>query len=319
MAHNTLGLIKREKLEDLSREGLLQCIENSKSETFKYVNKLLELEEKWTFINLLLKKLNSIKNKQELCKEICEGLLGLTHSQVCVCGLFNHDNNMIEIKKTSYSDNFINKNKLTDFIEKLDIDCHNFLENSAAFEEIFEYFNSVSDKRIIIVPIIYSKLFLGYFMLKKEDDNFYNENINFINIFPEHIALILENISLYQESENRNKLKIQFLAGISHEFKTPLNSIIGFAEILRLKNKDEKNLKYINNILQSSKHLLTLIQDVLDIAKPKYSSLELTYCEFNPKEEIIQIILALEKMVQEKNINLNYTLLSQLQNSSIFR
>lgn len=309
MTNNTLEEINKKNMRELSKEELFYGFESFKAETFKYINKLLEVEEKWAFINFLLKKLNSVKNKQELCKEICEGFLNLTNSQVCVCGLFNHDNNMIEVKKISYSDKSFNKKKIINFTEKLEANCHKFLEDSANSDEIFEYFHSVSKKKLIALPIIYSNLFLGYFVLRKEDNNFYKDNVNFINIFPEHIALILENISLYQESEKRNKLKVQFLAGISHEFKTPLNSIIGFAEILRLKNGDERSFKYINNILQSSNHLLTLIQDVLDIAKPRYSSLELNHSEFNTKHEILLVITAFEKMMKEKELDLKYTLM----------
>lgn len=116
-----------------------------------------------------------------------------------------------------------------------------------------------------------------------------------------------KNISLYQESEKQNKHKIEFLAGISHEFKTPLNSIIGFAEILKPRASSE-NLKYVQNISQSAKHLLSLIEDILDVSKSQYNSLELYYSSFSPKDEIIQIILILDEMIKEKNIDLNYTL-----------
>jgi len=107
------------------------------------------------------------------------------------------------------------------------------METSEDVAKIKEYFDSTSTKTSIIVPIIYAKNLLGYLLLAKDEENFYNENIHFVNIFPEHIAVILINIFLYQESEKSNKRKIEFLAGISHEFKTPLNSIIGFSEIVK--------------------------------------------------------------------------------------
>jgi len=64
----------------------------------------------------------------------------------------------------------------------------------------------------------------------------------------------------------------------------------------------------LGNILQSSKHLLTLIEDVLDVSKSQYKTLELSYKIFNPKEEITQIMSTLEEMVKEKEIDLSYTL-----------
>lgn len=301
------ALMQEENFKDLTKDELIQTLENARLETFKYVNKFLEVEEKWSFINLLLKKLNSIRQKQDLCKTICEGFLKLTNSKVCFCCLFNQDNFTVEFQKIACQNNF-NKKELIKFIERINAECCNFLEKSTDIENIYDYFKNLSGKQFIIVPILYAKSFYGYLMLIKEDNNFYKENIHFINIFPEHIALILENISLYQESEKQNKHKIEFLAGISHEFKTPLNAIIGFTEILKSKNKDTENIKYIKNILQSAKHLLTLIQDVLDVSKSQYKTLELNYSLFTPKDEITQIILTLEEMIKEKNIDLNYTL-----------
>ena len=308
MDNKNSQLIQNEPLERLSKGELIQELGHARLETFKYINRLLEVEEKWAFINLLLKKLNSIKDKNELCKTICDGFLKLTNSRICVCYLFNQDNNAIEFKKISSNDTTTNKKKLTDFIDKINKDCTNLLEKNSKYEKIYNYFYSISNKEIIAVPIIYAETFWGYLFLKKDDDNFYKENIHFINIFPEHIALILENISLYQESEKSNKRKIEFLAGISHEFKTPLNAIIGFADILKLKSKEAESTKYLGNILQSSKHLLTLIEDVLDVSKSQYKTLELSYKVFNPKEEITQIMSTLEEMVKEKQIDLSYTL-----------
>lgn len=291
----------------LSRSELITALENSKQETFKYVNKFLELEEKWAFINILLKRLNSIRQKQELCKTICDGFLQLTNSKLCFCCFFNQDTHAVEAQKIAHS-RMMNIKYVEQFIEDINCECVKFMDKSTHADEIFEYFHSISSPQLIIVPILYSQKFLGYLMLIKEDDKFYDENIHFINIFPEHIALILENISLYQESEKQNKRKIEFLAGISHEFKTPLNSIIGFAEIIESQSQAPVNSKYVQNILQSAKHLLTLIKDILDVSKSQYKILELNYSFFSTKDEITKVIMTLEEMLNEKNITLNYTL-----------
>lgn len=294
--------------DSLSKEELLSELENTRAETFKYVNKFLEVEEKWTFINLLIKKLNSVKQRNELCKTICDGFSKLTDSKICACCLFNQDNYSVEYKKIAYGNDYKKTNKLKLFIEQINQQCKLLGEKNADEDTILNYFSSISGKKVIVVPILYPKAFLGYLMLIKDDENFYKENIHFINIFPEHIALILENISFYQESVKSNKRKIEFLAGISHEFKTPLNAIIGFSEILRTRTTDKNEARYIGNILQSSKHLLTLIEDVLDVSKSQFKSLELKHKVFNPKDEIYQVILTLEKMIKEKGIDLNYTL-----------
>lgn len=94
------------------------------------------------------------------------------------------------------------------------------------------------------------------------------------------------------------------ISKISHEFKTPLNSIIGFTELLRYKSKDFKDSEFINNILISSQHMLSLIQDILDVTRSQYKHLELSYSYFNAKEAIEDIIISFN------NNNLQYTLIN---------
>jgi two-component system sensor histidine kinase BarA len=72
------------------------------------------------------------------------------------------------------------------------------------------------------------------------------------------------NVALYES----NRLKSEFLANVSHELRTPLNSILGFAELLKdAPVVDVKSARYVQNILQSGKNLLDLINDLLDLAK----------------------------------------------------
>ena len=75
-----------------------------------------------------------------------------------------------------------------------------------------------------------------------------------------------------------NKAKSEFLANMSHELRTPLNSIIGFTELLRQKipgNMNAKQERYVENVLTSSKFLLNLINDILDLSKIEAGKIEL--------------------------------------------
>ncbi|HEX4795651.1 MAG TPA: ATP-binding protein [Humisphaera sp.] len=81
------------------------------------------------------------------------------------------------------------------------------------------------------------------------------------------------NLALYES----NRLKSEFLANVSHELRTPLNSILGFADLLREAmdtSAEPKGARYINNILQSGRHLLDLINDLLDLAKIEAGKME---------------------------------------------
>ena len=81
------------------------------------------------------------------------------------------------------------------------------------------------------------------------------------------------NVALYES----NRLKSEFLANVSHELRTPLNSILGFAELLKdsaTPAADAKSARYLQNILQSANNLLTLINDLLDLAKIEAGRME---------------------------------------------
>jgi two-component system sensor histidine kinase BarA len=79
------------------------------------------------------------------------------------------------------------------------------------------------------------------------------------------------NVALYES----NRLKNEFLANVSHELRTPLNSILGFAELLKDSSAvDVKSTRYVQNILQSGKNLLDLINDLLDLAKIEAGRME---------------------------------------------
>jgi len=81
------------------------------------------------------------------------------------------------------------------------------------------------------------------------------------------------NIQLFKA----NKLKSEFLANISHEFRTPLNAILGFAELLRERGAEDadKSRRYAENIITSGRNLLNMINDLLDLAKAEAGKMEL--------------------------------------------
>jgi PAS domain S-box-containing protein len=118
-----------------------------------------------------------------------------------------------------------------------------------------------------------------------------------------------ENLLIQEKivAENANKAKSEFLANMSHELRTPLNSIIGFSQILsrnKANNLDNKELKYLSNIQNSGKHLLELINDILDISKIQNGKMEF-YPELLDISDICdEICPIIHPLVEEKSISL---------------
>jgi signal transduction histidine kinase len=111
------------------------------------------------------------------------------------------------------------------------------------------------------------------------------------------ISLARSNERLHREIDTRkeaqksaeaaNRSKSDFLANMSHELRTPLNHIIGFTELLvdkRFGELNETQDEYLRDVYQSSKHLLSLVNDILDVAKIESGKLELELSDVNPKE-----------------------------------
>jgi signal transduction histidine kinase len=94
---------------------------------------------------------------------------------------------------------------------------------------------------------------------------------------------------LYGELERASKHKSEFLANMSHELRTPLNAIIGFSQVLREQmfgNVNEKQAEYLDDIISSGNHLLSLINDVLDLSKVEAGQVELEVGPFSLQEAL---------------------------------
>ncbi len=111
------------------------------------------------------------------------------------------------------------------------------------------------------------------------------------------------------ELEAANLAKSQFLANMSHELRTPLNAIIGFSEMLADKTFGELNarqLKYSNNILNSGRHLLQLINDILDLAKVEAGRVELMRSTFDIAKALSEVQTIVKTLANKKGIGLEF-------------
>ncbi|AKB33173.1 Sensory transduction histidine kinase [Methanosarcina siciliae HI350] len=110
-------------------------------------------------------------------------------------------------------------------------------------------------------------------------------------------------------AEVANRTKSEFLTNMSHELKTPLNSIIGFSDLLKEEITgplNEKQSRYVQFISSSGKNLLNIINDILDLSKIEAGEKDLHMEEFSVDEAIKTVISMVLPKTQEKNIILNY-------------
>ena len=109
------------------------------------------------------------------------------------------------------------------------------------------------------------------------------------------------------QAEEANRAKSDFLANMSHELRTPLNSVIGFSEVLQdqmFGPLNEKQQGYVNNILTSGRHQLSLINDILDLSKVESGKMELELSNFSLRETLDASLMMLRGKALKSGIKL---------------
>jgi len=133
------------------------------------------------------------------------------------------------------------------------------------------------------------------------------------NAFVDHERLKFERArseQLLEASEAANRSKNDFLAIMSHELRTPLNAIIGFSEIISTQMfgpvNNERYVEYAGDILSSGSHLLSIINDILDLSKAEAGKLELDESPVDPVEALNQTMRMFRPKATELKIKLTF-------------
>ncbi len=112
-----------------------------------------------------------------------------------------------------------------------------------------------------------------------------------------------------EEADAANRAKSEFLANMSHEIRTPMNAILGFTDIIRrgygVSRQDPR--KYLDTIHSSGKHLLNLINDILDLSKVEAGKLEVEQVSCEPHVIIHEVVQVLSMKAEQKGIALEFT------------
>jgi GAF domain-containing protein len=168
----------------------------------------------------------------------------------------------------------------------------NILEERAYAPRMREMLERFGFRASLAVPLLREDRIVGGLVVRRKAiGEFRPEVIELLKTFATQSVLAIQNARLFREIEDKsrqieaaNRHKSEFLANMSHELRTPLNAIIGFSEVLgeRLFGElNEKQAEYTDDILSSGRHLLSLINEILDLSKVEAGRMELELAKFD--------------------------------------
>jgi signal transduction histidine kinase len=174
--------------------------------------------------------------------------------------------------------------------------------------------------RFLIIPMIARGEPVGVFAgdNKPSGRPIARETVELLQTFASHAAVAIANAHLFRTIEEKSRElevasrhKSEFLANMSHELRTPLNAIIGFSEVLAegmFGDVNEKQTEYLNDILESGRHLLSLINDILDLSKIEAGRMELEATDFDLPGAIENALILVRERATRRGISLGRTI-----------
>ena len=263
-------------------------------------------------------KINAVKNLKDMADTINTEFIQLTGAYASWVSLINWNNNQVEVRKILTTERFKQDENLEKEVKNIKQTIYDFYKNFG-LEEIYEHLSYMSNTNKILKPIIYRNNILGYIGLISADKNFNKNYITEVEILIEYISARLEIITLYDEKKRNARERTEFLASVSHEFKTPLNAIIGFCDLLSENINNDENIKYLNNISNNSVYLMSLIKNILEYARSDSQPLTIKRERIRTKQLITEILQNFDEMRKEKNIKFNFTLSDIIVNADLIR
>jgi signal transduction histidine kinase/putative methionine-R-sulfoxide reductase with GAF domain len=175
----------------------------------------------------------------------------------------------------------------------------------------------------LIVPLVGAERVLGAIILmRQEAGEFPTETVRLMQTLASQSVLAIQNARLFREIADKSEQlalasqhKSQFLANMSHELRTPLNAILGYAELLVdgiYGVLPERPRGVLDRIQNNGKHLLALINDVLDLAKIEAGQLTLTLEDYSVPEVVKSVVTAAEPLATSKGLKFTAALQDDL-------
>jgi signal transduction histidine kinase len=171
-------------------------------------------------------------------------------------------------------------------------------------------------RAVLAIPMLREgQLIGGLTVNKKTPGKFSPEVIELLQTFATQSALAIQNARLFREIADKSRQleaasqhKSEFLANMSHELRTPLNAILGFSEVLGERmfgELNEKQDEYLKDIHASGQHLLSLINDILDLSKIEAGRMELELTDFDLPQAISDALTLVRERAARHGIALH--------------
>ena len=175
--------------------------------------------------------------------------------------------------------------------------------------------NRLGYRSLLTVPLLREQQILGGLTVwRRQAGEFDPEVVNLLQTFATQSALAIHNAQLFREIQAKgreleaaNRHKSEFLANVSHELRTPLNAIIGFSEVLLEKlfgELNDKQNEYVDDILSSGRHLLSLINDILDLSKIEAGHMELELTSFDLPNALENALILIKERASRHGVRL---------------
>jgi signal transduction histidine kinase len=172
-------------------------------------------------------------------------------------------------------------------------------------------------RSVMAVPMFrHGEVIGGISLAHRDIDAFSDTHEELLNTFAAQAVIAIENARLFREIEQKtreleaaSRHKSEFLASMSHELRTPLNAILGFSEILAqgmFGAVNDKQAEYLRDILDSGHHLLSLINDILDLSKIEAGRMELEVSEFDLPQAILNGLTLVRERALRRGIDLHH-------------
>ncbi len=174
-------------------------------------------------------------------------------------------------------------------------------------------------RAVLAVPLLREGHLIGGLVVNRNrPGEFPPDVVELLQTFAIQSALAIQNARLFREIADKSQQlevasrhKSEFLANMSHELRTPLNAIIGFSEVLAEKMFGDVNAKqaeYLQDILESGRHLLSLINDILDLSKIEAGHMELEPADFDLPSAIDNALILVRERATRRGITLGSTI-----------